>query len=136
VNSSIPEYYRHQGLTVLINLSGTLKEYWYKNGTNNTDLVEKSVTSGPSIQRGSTSITGDGISATYKFPHSGSSTPQQVLLTQTGSDNLGGIQSLALFYRDKEETDDTDIALTIIDPVYIDNFDNTHTIELDWVAYF
>lgn len=48
VNASISTFYRHQGLTVLVNDGGTFTEYWYKDGTANEHLVVKSGGSAPS----------------------------------------------------------------------------------------
>lgn len=41
VLTSIPSFKRVRGLTVGVIESGLLKEYWFKEGTNNSDLVEK-----------------------------------------------------------------------------------------------
>jgi hypothetical protein len=41
VLTSIPSFKRVRGLTVGVIEGGLLKEYWFKEGTNNSDLVEK-----------------------------------------------------------------------------------------------
>jgi hypothetical protein len=41
VLTSIPSFKRARGLTVGVIEGGLLKEYWFKEGTNNSDLVEK-----------------------------------------------------------------------------------------------
>lgn len=43
VNSTIPSAYRSLGLTVLINAGNVNKEYWYKDGVTDGDLIEKDV---------------------------------------------------------------------------------------------
>jgi len=45
--ASIPSFKRVRGLTVGVIEGGLLKEYWFKEGVNNSDLVEK-ITSAPS----------------------------------------------------------------------------------------
>jgi hypothetical protein len=40
-NAAIDTNYRYQGLTVQILVSGSAVDYWYKDGTQNADLVEK-----------------------------------------------------------------------------------------------
>ena len=47
VLTSIPSFKRARGLTVGVIEGGLLKEYWFKEGINNSDLVEK-ITSAPS----------------------------------------------------------------------------------------
>lgn len=41
VNSGIPISERYLGLTVLVNISGTNTDYWYKTGVTNSSLIEK-----------------------------------------------------------------------------------------------
>ena len=40
-NSNIPSGVRYQGQTVILDVSGSAVEYWYKDGTADNDLVEK-----------------------------------------------------------------------------------------------
>ena len=47
VNTTINPAYRYKGLTVLVNIGGENKEYWYKDGTLNGQLVLKAVPGPP-----------------------------------------------------------------------------------------
>jgi hypothetical protein len=40
-NTSVPSAYRHRALTVCILIGGAIKEYWYKDGIADVNLVEK-----------------------------------------------------------------------------------------------
>jgi hypothetical protein len=57
VLTSIPSFKRVRGLTVGVIESGLLKEYWFKEGINNNDLVEKTTVTNNTI----TNNTGGGV---------------------------------------------------------------------------
>lgn len=69
-NSIILSIYRYIGMTVLINDGSVNKEYWYKEGTDDLDLVVKSAGKAPSFITGADVISDvydDASLAGYNF---------------------------------------------------------------------
>lgn len=78
VNNTIPYAYRSVGLTVLVSVGGVNKEFWYKNGKLNSNLVEKN----PPVGGGAVTqaiFSGDGQTLEFEIPHGLTGIPNVVV---------------------------------------------------------
>lgn len=136
-NAATIKAYRSLGLTVLINDGGENKEFWYKDGIEDVDLVEKNSSGGSAAIMtiaGNDSFTGDGVTTEYIFSHgeSGDRTPKAVILQGTtfpvGFQNIVGTYCITQNYTSSTFT----VALS---PAVLSAIDG-YEVNFCWIAHF
>lgn len=97
-NSFILSSFRYIGLTVFVNDGSGLREFWYKNGTSDSDIVEKIATANtvfglPYFTSGY-DINLDGTISSFTFLPTLDFTPANVIVVTTNIDAAGFEYSL------------------------------------------
>lgn len=115
-NTAIVSAYRYRGLTVAIDVSGTITEYWYFEGTANGDLVVKNLGQVPSARTitGLPTISGGGdLSANRTLAVVDNTNIQKVTSRKNSGANVGSRKRI-------NWVEGTNVTMTVVDDVAAD----------------